>query len=171
MESFAGGFTTNWSNGIDGAKVFETEDEAQYVLDHDLRKEHRCQVIPLNPNIAEGDTVYLRMATRSNAARRAVKDKTIPEEYVIEATVLKVGRKYLTVSGTGTWEDLRFRLEDLKQEADNQDYLLFRTRRAAIDDVKEEMLWQSIRQSINSFTTARPTLKDLQTIASILHIS
>lgn len=106
-----------------------------------------------------GDKVYI-MLTRN--AERYIRDKNDPEQYVVETTVEKVGRKYLEVSRYSGVRFMEYETGDrncLKQKTDCcVDYLLYRTKEEIISEKKREACLQKVSSFFGSCFDRKRTL-------------
>lgn len=95
-----------------------------------------------------GQTVYLRIIPHSNEWRR-IKDEDLenPEKQIVEATVLKVGNKYITANAN--YRSLKFDLTDNGTEATeySKNYELYLEREDIIKDIIKERKSNEIRKS------------------------
>ena len=116
-----------------------------------------------------GDTVYLRCI---NNAARMFKTGELP---IREATIDRVGRKYLTVQLP--WAEVRFEQNDsmptgmIHVTEYSQDYVLYKTKEELLDDLEKFALRKKIEDHIRQYAWARNlTLDEVKQIAKILRI-
>ena len=116
-----------------------------------------------------GQTVYLRIIPHSNEWRR-IKDKDLknPENHIIEATVLKIGNKYITVSIT--YRQLKFDVSDNFREVSEYsgNYELYLLKEDIINDIKKENMIQKIRKSFDFFSGFDFSYEQIESVYNIL---
>lgn len=120
----------------------------------------------------KGQTVYLFIVQGSNAYRY-VKDKPFVER-IVPATVVSVGKKYISVAPTKypNGEKIRFNVEEnFNQEvtAGSIDYRLFLSAQEICDDQESEILYDFIATRFNSYrNSGKYSLETLRKIKEIL---
>lgn len=118
-----------------------------------------------------GDKAYIML---TGNAEQYIQDKNDPEQYVVETTVEKVGRKYLEVSHHRGIQFMEYDTDDrncLKEKTDCcVDYLLYKTREEVINEKKREKYLQQVSSFFGScFTKKRNlTCEQLERIIAII---
>lgn len=105
----------------------------------------------------EGQTVYLRPTEMGNAYRR---DKSIKE-----ATIKKVGSKYVFLDGNYGKYD-----KETREEATNysSDYIMYLDKQEAVDYIEHRDLSFKIRQKLMLLQTIPVDLEKIKKIAELL---
>ena len=111
-----------------------------------------------------GQTVYLRLI--GNAARGKTGD-----DLIREATVISVGRKYLTISPGYFSSEVKFDLTDFREKTNYaEDHKLFMTRQAVLDDIEKGELIRMIMRKNDWPTLSKLSLDTLRKIKEMLAI-
>lgn len=102
----------------------------------------------------EGGTAYLRALTYKNSAHReacqALENNALTE-LVRKTTVLKVGRKYISVGSPSGRIDGQYDKDTGKEKTEySPNYRLYASWEEAINDIRAEHLWFVFRSRINS---------------------
>lgn len=102
----------------------------------------------------------------SNAARY-ISDKSIPENWIKEVTVTKVGRKYIEAGG------YKFNIEDDFRQVytyGGADYELYLSKDEILYKINSEKLYREIRSKFSRFdNNGKYTLEQLEAINEIIN--
>ena len=110
--------------------------------------------------------VFLLIREGSNEYRR-IKDEPF-EKRILRATVVTVGRKYITVEYRN-WPPIMFDIEDdFRQVYDcSEDYKLFLTEQAVHDYEERRILFRELRETFNYTNEEKYSLEQLRAVKSI----
>lgn len=118
--------------------------------------------------IVVGQKVFIKIIERSNAARY-IKSDTI-DDWIYEGTVIKVGRKYITVKFNNGYEEKFDKEHDyINISKYSADYQLYLTKQEIVDKMEINKLYEKIQYNFNNWNNNnRFNLDQLRRIVNII---
>lgn len=105
-------------------------------------------------DIKKGDTVYIKIESGSNAARRK-NPFTIDtfDEWVKEVVVSGIGRKYITIN-KGEWSEMKFDIENDYREHytyGGADWKLYKSKQEILDEMEYNNIYDNMKSIFGGY--------------------
>ncbi|MCD8109996.1 MAG: hypothetical protein LUE14_07845 [Clostridiales bacterium] len=126
-------------------------------------------------DFTKGQAVWLKIINLSNAARskrlNMDRDRN-PEKWLLESSVISVGKKYLTVGKESCpWANIKFDMDAgfCQYPYLEKDYELFLDKKSAVDSLKADWLYMDERNHFSSYKNKTLTLRQMKQVSGAIH--